>query len=73
MNTTTAKKLTKGFYQLDFAGHSFYIVHTPEVEGTNKWHVSCATVNVDEHMDTLWNTLTEAAFMIGYSFTIDNL
>ena len=71
MNTTKAKKLRKGFYQFDFAGHTFYIAYYPEIEGTNKWHVSCASVDVEDYMDSLWRSLSEAVFMIAYEFTTE--
>ena len=68
MNTTKATKIQKGFYKLDYAGHIFYIAHDKDIEGENKWNVWSDTICVDEYMDTLWHTKTEAVFMIAYEF-----
>lgn len=59
------RKITKGFYQVEIDRGVVFIKHNPEIQGMNKWMVYSEDIDVDYYMDSLWNTKSEAVYMIG--------
>jgi len=58
-------KIKKGFYQVQIDRGVVFIKHNPEIQGMNKWMVFSDDIEIDDYMDSLWNTRSEAVYMIG--------
>ena len=59
-----ANKITKGFYKVNHPKGLIYIQHDKEIEGQLKWSVWSDEFEIDEYMDGLWITKSEALMMI---------